>query len=122
LVNESPRLSNYTLGLRVSDDLGSQDNLDLRIGIQSSDVFGGPMSNEVFGSALRGGTVTFVDGDVRKPYTGAPAATMEVVSTKRLEGMGRWTHRMSDDLNFTTTASAVKQTQDSFYEGADYAN
>lgn len=121
-VNESPRLTNYNLGLRISNDFSASDNGDLRLGFQRSDVFGGPMAESVFVSALPAGTESFEGGDVRRPYTGAAKATMEAVTSQRIEGTGRWTHRFGESFNSTLTASAVKQTQDSFYEGADYAN
>ncbi len=121
-VNESPRLENYNLGLRISNDFSSTDNLDFRLGFQRSDIFGGPIAEGVFVAALPAGTATFQDGDVRKRYTGAPKATMEAVTSQRIEGTGRWLHRFGDNTNTTFTASAVKQTQDSFYEGSDYAN
>ncbi len=121
-VNESPRLDNYSLGLRVSDDLGASDNVDLRLSLQRSDVFGGPTTQGVYGAILPAGGVSFVDGDVRKPYNGAPADTMEAIKTDRIEGTGRWTHRFSENTNSIWTLSGVKQTQDSFYERNDYAN
>ncbi len=121
-VNESPRLDNYTLGLRISDDLTANDNLDLRLSLQRSDVFGGPVSDAAYASILPTGAVAFEGGDVRKRYTGAPGATMEQINTQRMEGTARWTRRFNESTNSILTASAVKQTQDSFYETNDYAN
>ncbi|MBY0370798.1 TonB-dependent receptor, partial [bacterium] len=121
-VNESPQLSNYTFGLRLSDDLGTADNVDLRIGVQRSDVLGGPIVEGSFGAVLDSGNPGFVDGDVRKRYNGALAATMETIATDRYEATGKWTHRLSDAANTTVTLSGVHQAQDSFYESADYSN
>ena len=121
-VNESPRLSNYTLGLRVSNDLSANDNFDFRLSTQKSDVMGGPMGEYVFPGAIPTGAVSFVGDDVRQRYNGAARATMEAVNSTRLEGTTRWTHRYANSASSIVTASAVKQTQDSFYEGADYAN
>jgi outer membrane receptor for ferrienterochelin and colicins len=121
-VNESPRLANYSLGLRVSDDFSSSDNVDVRLNLQRSEVFGGTISDNAFSTIAEPGNVSFVDGDVRKPFTGAPRSTTETITTSRLEGIGKWTHRWSDALNSVLTASGVKQGQDSYYEGADYAN
>jgi outer membrane receptor for ferrienterochelin and colicin len=121
-VNESPRLGNYTLGLRVSNDFGAHDNGDLRLGFQRSDVFGGPISDGVFQSVLTPGAASFEGNDVRRKYTGAPKDVLEAVTSQRLEGTGRWTRRFGESANATFTASAVKQTQDSFYEGDDYSN
>ncbi len=121
-VNESPRLGNYSLGLRMSDDFSPNDNLDFRISFHKSDVLGGPIADFVFPAALPTGSVSFVDGDVRKRYNGAASQTMEAVESQRFEGVARLTHRFSDSTNAVVTASAAKQTQDSFYEGADYAN
>jgi outer membrane receptor for ferrienterochelin and colicins len=121
-VNESPRMDNYTLGLRISEDFTPSDNVDFRLSIQKSDVFGGPIADYVFPSIIPTGAVAFDGDDVRKRYTGAPGATMEQVNTGRLEGTTKWTHRFGENTNGTVTASAVKQTQDSFYETKDYAN
>ncbi len=121
-VNESPLLSNYALGLRFSDDLSSSDNLDLRLGLQKSDIFGGPMTAGLFATVTPLGDPDFVGDDVRSRYSGPPSATLEAIQTERLEGTGKWTHRFSDRFNSVITASGVKQTQDSFYEGNDYRN
>ncbi len=121
-VNESPRLGNYSLGVRTSDDLSTADNVDARLNVQRSDVFGGPMTDSTFTAIGPPGAASFVDGDVRKPYNGAPAKTLETVTTQRLEGVGKWTHRFGDKANSVVTLSGVKQTQDSYYEGADYSN
>ena len=121
-VNESPRLSNYSLGVRMSEDFDANNNLDLRLGLQRSDVFGGPMAAALFKSVLRDGSLGFVGNDVRQRYTGAPVQVLETIQTTRFEGTGKWTHRHGDSTNSTWTLSGVSQTQDSFYEGADYAN
>jgi outer membrane receptor for ferrienterochelin and colicins len=121
-VNESPRLGNYSLGLRSSDDLSSADNVDARLNVQRSDVFGGPVTDSTFTAIGPSGVASFVDGDVRKAYNGAPSQTLETVATQRLEGVGKWTHRFGEKANSVVTLSGVKQTQDSYYEGSDYSN
>jgi outer membrane receptor for ferrienterochelin and colicin len=129
-VNESPLLKNYSLSARFSDDLSARNNIDVRGVIQRSDVFGGPIFSantdqkalpvsKIIGTA--GGT-SFVDGDVRKAYNGNPAATLESVNSERYEGTAKWTHLVSDTANFSPTLSYARQSQNSFYEGNDYAN
>jgi outer membrane receptor for ferrienterochelin and colicins len=121
-VNESPRLGNYSLSGRVSQDLGASDNLDLRAVAVRSDVFGGPIADGIFRDVLQMGDPSFVDGDVRNPYNGPPGGTTETVVTERLEGTAKWTHEFNKNWNSTVSLSGSRQTQDSYYEGADYFN
>ncbi len=121
-VNESPRMKNQSVRVKFSQDFGSRDNVDLSVAYMSSDVFGGPMSKEKYGSIMGDGTgtVAFRDDDVRKEYTGDPLATLEVIDTDRQEAIAKWTHEMGATSNFVITGSGAKQIQDSIYEGDTY--
>lgn len=121
-VNESPRLGNYSLSARVSQDVGGHDNVDFRLVAQRSDVFGGPMSEGIFRGALDTGAPDFQNGDVRQPYTGNQGDTLETIQTERIEGTAKWTHEFNADWNAVWSVSGAYQTQDSYYEDNDYLN
>jgi len=121
-VNESPELENQSVFVRFSRDLGDYDNLDLKLTRQRSDVFGGPVTDEHYAAEQDGGEVHFVGGDVRNRYDGAELATLEAITTEREEAIARWTHQIDEESNVIFTASGALQTQDSLYEGDDYAN
>jgi len=121
-VNEAPKLGNYSLSARISQDISTADNVDLRLVAQRSDVFGGPMVDGVFLNALDVGTEGFENGDVRQPYNGNKGSTLETIQTERLEATGKWTREWNNKFNTVFSLSGVRQTQDSFYEGGDYLN
>ncbi len=121
-VNESPELENHSLSLRFSRDITDNDNIDIKVSGVKSDVFGGPVTDNHHGAMQDKGEPKFADDDVRKQYTGHLLGTLESITTEREEVLSRWTHQIDDASNFVATASAAFQTQDSIYEGDDYAN
>ncbi len=121
-VNESPRRGNYALLVRLSDDLGSTTNLDLRLSALKASTYGGTMGGDVFGTAIQTGPLSFDGGDVRRKFTGSPQTVNETVELDRIEGAGRVTQLIGNDTTVTSTFSLAQQKQDSLYEGNDYAH
>ena len=121
-VNESPKIENQSVSIRLSHDITDSDNADLRYTRQTSNVFGGPVTDDEYGAIMDNGTPSFVGGDVRNQYNGAKLQTLEKIDTKREEFIGRWTHEVNSESNFVLTGSYANQNQDSIYEGATYHN
>lgn len=121
-VNESPEIENYSSSVRISQDVTDNDNLDIRLTVQKSEVFGGPVVDEHH-RAIQGTDApdeAFVNNDLTKKFIGNPLSTLEAITTKRAEAIAKYSHVISDKNNFSLTASVANQTQDSIYEGADY--
>ncbi|MEJ2499984.1 MAG: TonB-dependent receptor [Campylobacterales bacterium] len=121
-VNESPLLENQSVSVRFSRDLGDYDNLDIKLTRQRSDVFGGPVTDDHYAAEQDAGDPHFVGDDVRNRYDGAALGTLEAITTEREEAIARWTHEIDEESNVIVTGSGARQTQDSLYEGDDYAN
>jgi len=124
-VNESPRLANDNLILRLSQDLSAADNVILRLALVQSEIFGGPMTVNGIGRVLAGfdgvpSDQLFVGDDVRERYIGKPWETTEWIDTTRHEASASWLHEMSERWNVVTAATFASHEQDSFYEGFDY--
>ncbi len=127
-VSEAPSFNNGSASVKLVWDLTDWDNLELRYGHFSSDIFGGPMgvskgealASERFGSTGAGSF--FAQGDVRQAYQGLPWEVTETIDTSRDEWTGRWTHEINDDWHTVATLSYVDHGQDSYYEGFDYTN
>jgi outer membrane receptor for ferrienterochelin and colicins len=124
-VNESPRLTNDNLILRVSQDLSPTDNLVLRLGLVQSEIFGGPTTVNGIGRVLAGfdgveSDQLFVGNDVRERYVGKPWETTEWIDTTRYEASASWLHEMGERWNLVAAATYASHQQDSFYEGFDY--
>ena len=121
-VNEAPARRTQSGFVTFSRDMGDDHQVEFRVTHMESDTFGGPMDKGLFETlAPSGGGVAFVDNDVRKTYTGDPAATLEVINTRRTEAIARWATDFGGP-NLVTTLSGAEQIQDSFYEDNDYAN
>ncbi len=121
-VNESPRRANYSVLARLSDDLGVNTNLDLRLSALKASTFGGPMGGDIFRTAIQTTPVGFEGNDVRNKYIGGPNSVNESVELDRLEGAARLTQLLGTNTTMSTTLSLAQQKQDSFYEGNDYAH
>jgi len=127
-VGENPNLEDTSAWVKLSHDLGERDNLQGRIAVYRSEVLGGPdgfSKQEIFDSLTLGESAPdalFEGGDVRRPFTGLPWETAELIDTDREEAMLRWIHAFSDDLNLQVTGSRINHEQDSLYEGFDYRN
>jgi len=129
-VSENPSRDNRSVVAKFSRDLGAQDTIDLRLAAFRSSMLGGPtgidrvraVRSESYAGASNSASEFFEDGDVRKDWTGAPWETLEIIDTEREEGTLRWTHQTGGAGNLQLTGSWVRHTQDSFYEGFDYAN
>jgi outer membrane receptor for ferrienterochelin and colicins len=124
-VNESPRLDNDNLILRLSQDLSAADNVILRLGVVQSEIFGGPTTVNGIGRVLAGfdgvpSDQLFVGDDVRERYVGKPWETTEWIETTRYEASASWLHEMGERWNVVTAATFASHEQDSFYEGFDY--
>jgi outer membrane receptor for ferrienterochelin and colicins len=124
-VNESPRLTNDNLILRVSQDLSPTDNVVVRLAVVQSEIFGGPTTVSGIDRVLAGfdgvpSDRLFTDDDVRKRYVGKPWETTEWIDTTRYEASTSWLHEMGERWNVVTAATFASHEQDSFYEGFDY--
>lgn len=124
-VNESPRLTNDNLILRLSQDLSAADNLTLRVALVQSEIFGGPVTVNGIGGVLAGfdgvpSDQLFVGDDVRERYVGKPWETTEWIDTTRYEASASWLHELGERWNVVTAATFASHEQDSFYEGFDY--
>lgn len=126
-VSENPELENTSLTLYLSQDLGSRDNLRLRINHTESEIFGGPTGTnigEVKTDYNRDpdydSQSLFVDDDVRNRYIGRTWETTEWIDSERDEAYLSWLHEFNANLNIQTTVSHNTHDQDSFYEGFIY--
>ncbi len=125
-VSENPELENEYLTLKLSQDIGTSDNLLVRISDATSELFGGPTITGIDGTLLTyaldpsESAQLFVNGDVRNQYIGKPWETAEWVKTDRQEFSLSWLHEFSSDFNMTLTGSYNDHEQDSFYEGFEY--
>jgi outer membrane receptor for ferrienterochelin and colicins len=124
-VNESPRLANDNLILRVSQDLSPADNVILRLALVQSEIFGGPTTVNGIGGVLAGfdgvpSDQLFIDDDVRERYVGKFWETTEWIDTTRYEASASWLHELGERWNVVTAATFASHEQDSFYEGFDY--
>ncbi|WP_289083620.1 TonB-dependent receptor [uncultured Spongiibacter sp.] len=126
-VSENPELENTSLTMYLSQDLGTRDNVRLRVNHTESEIFGGPTGTSIgqvkadyhrdpnFASAS-----LFVDDDVRKDYIGRGWETTEWIQSDRDEVYLSWLHEFSSDLNMQLSVAHNEHTQDSFYEGFIY--
>lgn len=126
-VSENPQLDNQSINLRLSQDIGQQDNFTLRAKQAVSEIFGGPMHTNIaavqrdyFAAPEFQATPLFINDDVRNPYSAKPWQTAEWIKSSRNEVVGSWLHEASSDLNITLTASLAQHQQKSFYEGFIY--
>lgn len=135
LVNEAPQQENRSITARLSQDIGYDDNLVLRLANIRSEIFGGPMLGKTFADGEAGGiggilaaydgegSATqdlFAEGDVRKRFIGKAWETTEWIDTERNEASLGWLHEFNDSWNSHVTVSYADHQQDSFYEGFDY--
>ncbi len=126
-VSESPSMDNKSASLRLSQELGEQNNLTLRASHSDSDIFGGPtdtsigaVKNDFFTDPTFASEQLFEDDDVRNRFTGRGWETTEWIRTKRNEFSGSWLHEANERFNFTLTTSLAQHEQNSFYEGFIY--
>ena len=126
-VNENTQMDNQSFTLRLSQDIGDQNNVTLRGSHASSEIFGGPMGTSI--NAVKKDYLAdpefssenlFVDDDVRNKYIGKGWETTEWIDTSRNEFAGSWLHEANEKLNFTLTTSLSQHEQTSFYEGFIY--
>lgn len=125
-VSENPQLENQFLTLKLSQDLGARDNLELRASLISSEVFGGPTNTNI--AAVRAdykanpqeSKQLFANNDVRNRFIGHSWETAEWVKSDRRELSANWLHEFSSDLNMNLILADVVHKQDSFYEAFDY--
>lgn len=125
-VSENPSLENKVLTLKLSQDIGDRDNLDLRFSSVTSDIFGGPTGTNInqvrqnFKTNPKESEQLFVNDDVRNRYIGSSWETTEWIKSDRTELSLNWLHEFSEDWNLSFIAANVEHKQDSFYEGFDY--
>ncbi|MCG7536563.1 TonB-dependent receptor [Pseudoalteromonas sp. OOF1S-7] len=127
-VSENPALTNQSLTLIVSHDMGYSDNIRVRLNQTQSEVFGGPVLGDTatsisatLASTSQGEADSlFVNDDVRNRYIGHAWETAEWVKTEREEASLSWLHEISSRLNVTSSLAYVDHIQDSFYERTDY--
>ncbi|MCF2907105.1 TonB-dependent receptor [Pseudoalteromonas sp. DL2-H2.2] len=127
-VSENPALTNQSLTLMVSHDIGYSDNIRVRLNQTQSEVFGGPVLGDTATSisatlasvSLGEADSLFVNDDVRNRYIGNAWETAEWVKTEREEASLSWLHEISSRLNVTSSLAYVDHIQDSFYESTDY--
>ncbi|MGM0411877.1 MAG: TonB-dependent receptor plug domain-containing protein [Pseudomonadota bacterium] len=128
-VAENPARENRSLTTHLARDLDANDTVELRVGSFHSTTLGGPTGiSEMAGirteadGASNSSADYFAGGDVRREWTGQPWETLETIETQRDEYTLRWRHDLADGGRIIATGSRVDHTQDSFYEGFDYAN
>jgi len=127
-VSENPSMENTSLMFKLNYEMDHNNSFQSRFSYFKSDIFGGPMGeswDSVVASEALGETPAgqlFLNGDVRQQFTGNPWETAEMVQSDREELMLRWIHEVDGDNHWEATFSRVDHTQDSYYEGFDYAN
>ena len=125
-INEIPERDTRSLMVKYSQDLNNKLNMDIRINALKAHIFGGPMNKGTF-QTINQPTPgidfnSFINGDVRKKFIGAPGSTAEIIDVDRNEGTLKLTHATNETINFGSTLSYALGKQDSWYEGADYKN
>lgn len=126
-VSENPELENQSMTFRVSQDLGNNDNVSVRINHTQSEIFGGPTGSSIsrakssyFADPDFESASLFVNDDVRNKYIGRDWETTEWIESTRLEFSASWLHEFTSSFNMMLTASHNEHEQDSFYEGFIY--
>lgn len=125
-VSENPNMENQVLTLKVSQDIGTKDNVDLRASKVKSEVFGGPVGSDIkqvradYKKDDSESAQLFEGGDVRNRFIGKSWETAEWIETDRTELSMNWLHDISENWNINLIAANVDHRQDSFYEGFDY--
>lgn len=127
-VSESPYLANTNYSARFSFDPTDHSTLTLRGAYIDSEIFGGPVIDDLVGSISAAiasfddveSDELFVDGDVNNRYIGKPWETTEWIETKREELAATYFHEFSSSVNLDAGVSWSAHEQDSFYEGFDY--
>lgn len=125
-INEIPERDTRSLMAKYSQDLNEKLNMDIRINALRAHIFGGPMNRGTFETINQPTPAidfnSFINGDVRKKFIGAPGSTAEIIDVDRNEGTLKLTHATNSMLNLGATLSYALGKQDSWYEGADYKN
>jgi outer membrane receptor for ferrienterochelin and colicin len=125
-VSENPFLKNRSATLLLSQDLGYNDNITLRVNRSLSEIFGGPQDSDIertlqsFREHPQESDQLFIEDDVRNRYIGQLWETAEWIASNRREISINWLHEFDADLNMTLAASSNEHKQDSFYEGFRY--
>lgn len=124
-VSENPSLKNEVVTFKLSQDIGQWDNIDVRLSLISSEVFGGPTNTNIdrvsedFRNNPDESDQLFFGGDVRNRFIGHSWETAEWVQSDRQEVSVNWLHEFSN-WNLNVIIADVIHEQDSFYEGFDY--
>jgi len=124
-VNESPKLENQLMSVKLSHQFTDQDMVDVKISHSDSNVYGGPMVSKSYAFAKWAATGTtnphFIGGNVNNQYDGDPMGTLESIDTLRDEITAKWLHA-GDKATLETTLAYADAKQTSMYEGTDYDN
>lgn len=129
LVSEAPTTENTSIITRLSHDLNTSNNLQMRYAHIESEIFGGPVLGKTINSITEllnsfdnePLEQLFQDNDVRKPFIAKPWQTAEWIDTKRDEAYLKWLSEINSRWTLDAATSAARHQQDSFYEGIDYS-
>jgi outer membrane receptor protein involved in Fe transport len=129
-MSENPALTNTSFSARWSQDIGTENNVVVRVNHVDQESFGGPMIGDVtpsIGAALAtfdgvasDPATLFAGGDVRGRWLGKPWETTEWSKTRRNELAASWLREMDERWNSEVAVTYAKHDQNSFYEGFDY--
>ena len=122
-ISESPALKNQAVSIMLTHKFSPYDSIDIRASHFTSNIKGGAMDSTNSEIAQTGtGTVSFTGNNINNEYTGNPLKVTELVNTTRDEAYLKEHHIINDRMSVQTTLAYSEQQQQSYYEGADYAN
>lgn len=127
-VNEAPALTNRALNAQVWHQIDANNQIDIRIEDQHSEVFGGPMvGSPLVGSRMEArssaeGDGEFVGGNVNNTPTAgtSPRDFLENIQSDKQSVTAKWTSDINDKLRSRVTGSYVDSSMDAIYEPTTY--
>lgn len=124
-IAESPERETRSAMVKVDKQFGTSTELTLRASRAELEIIGG----NTVGFKIRNYSpaqatpADFIDGDVRKAYTGDPARISEFVDLTRDEAAAQLTRILSPDSELAISLSMARQRQKAFYSHSfDYDN
>jgi outer membrane receptor protein involved in Fe transport len=120
---ESPWKSRYSLFLKQTLNLSENTQWSTRLSFTEMEIVGGNMNHQRLERPIpfQASDTDFVDGDVRKPYTGPLDRITEYIHVKRSEATSKVITLINSNNSLEWNFGAAIYNQDSFYMHAyDY--
>lgn len=127
-VNEAPALTNRGLTAQIWHQIDANNQIDVRIEDQHSEVFGGPIvGSPLVGSRMAARTSAegdgeFVGGNINNTPTAgtSPRDFLENIISDKQSVTAKWTSDINQDLRTRVTGSFVDSSMDAIYEPTTY--